>query len=133
MTRWRQSDRHDRVSRHLHVYRSCRTIASSRYCSIVLASIVAPLLSNYRTITSLLSHYCVIALSIQTSMVGWCDSELHGPNRIPYVVLFSLSGKYFIMINCLIKCKVLPAIKFVSPSLFPETHQFLETNLVSSK
>lgn len=115
IVRWHADDRAiDTIEYHviymyivLSRYR-CRTIASSRYCSIVLSSIVAPLLSNYRTITSSLSHYCVIALSIQTSMVDWCDSELHGPNRT--LCFFHLAGnisrlivwlnvKFFLQIN----------------------------------
>lgn len=52
--------------------RHCRAIASSspRYRIIV----IAPSCHRHRVIT----------LSTLTSMVRWCDIELHGPIRIPY-------------------------------------------------
>lgn len=40
------------------------------------------------------------------------------------MTLYYIQRKYFITINCLIKCKVLPAVKFISAFLLRNKHLF---------
>lgn len=63
-----------------------RTIALSCHHTIVIV------LSRHRTIIIALLHHrfivialSCIALSTQTSMVRWCDSELHSRIQVPYI------------------------------------------------
>lgn len=64
---------HDRALRH-------------HYCTIVSSHYLFTFPSNYRhcIVASSISEYLVIALSTQSTMARWCDSELHGPTRISY-------------------------------------------------
>lgn len=64
---------HDRALRH-------------HYCTIVSSHYLFTFPSNYHhcIVASSISQYRVIALSTQSTMARWCDSELHGPTRISY-------------------------------------------------
>lgn len=84
---------HDRALRH-------------RYCTIVSSHYLFTFPSNYHhcIVASSISQYRVIALSTQSTMARWCDSELHGPTRISYytklctIFFFPWSKKIFWLI-----------------------------------
>lgn len=108
ITRWRQSDRLDRASRHLYrtialslsYHHRSSALSCNRPLSCHFHPTIAPSLHRYRIIAS--SHY-----RSRPRWWGWCDRSLIGFHTLR---VFSLSGKCFITINCLFKCNFFPAI-----------------------